>query len=189
MFHEFPGGRWYRHFFNWLKMVSHNTMENISECSKVEKKPQILWHGNSHLEEGPGVAGRCEWPIFVFPGPPSWFPHQFPSTSKSKPPEVQREKQGAIRYFGHRCFQLREDIKMFQEPQPLKCSNRVTSITDSAVRRTPSLSTDPFCDPLWCFRSPPLGTFVNSGVWLQPCWSLPKPHTRWTPPSYKHLPF
>lgn len=77
-----------------------------------------------------------------------------------------REKYGTIYYFGHRYFQLREDIKMFQETQPLKYSNRFTSIIDSSVIRT----FHQHRTLLWLgrFRSQPLGTFINSGILPQP---------------------
>ena len=109
------------------------------KISQKVLKWKTLWHGNSGLQGGPGVAGSCEWLILDLPGPPSWFPLQFPSTSKkaSLLSEVQREKYGTICYFGHRCFQLREDIKMFQETQPLKYSNRFPTIIDSPITWAP----------------------------------------------------
>lgn len=102
-------------FFNWLKMVSHNTMK-ISQ-NVLKWKNFFCDIGNSHLEGWSRGCRRFEWLILALSGPPSWFPHQFSSASKKQATEVQRgEKYGTICYFGHRWFQLREGtLKCFKE--------------------------------------------------------------------------
>lgn len=102
-------------------------------------KKKCLWHGNSNWEGGPGVTGGFEWLILAFSGPPPWFPHQFPSTSKkSKPPEVQRggTSMGPFVILDTDDSNWGRTLKCFKKHSLWK---RFTSITDSSVISTPSI--------------------------------------------------
>lgn len=104
-------------------------------------------------------------------GLPHDFHTNFHLLQKSKPPEIQREKYGTICYFGHRCFQLREDIKMFQETQPLKYSNRFPTIIDSPIIWAPPSAQNPFVT-LHASDPSPWAPFQTAEFSYSLCWCL-----------------